>query len=141
VQLEDRRRCEALVRQLEVPSVQVLRLEPVDPMMADCRHDPHGDLAAVALQRRGPHLADGDRVEPVPEPLGDRWGAAGCLHNTAVALLLERPHVADNVSPLHRRDVTPVSLPLAFQAHRDVAVPPPGGVLVDGALAVRRSGH
>jgi hypothetical protein len=110
-------------------------------VVSEGRDDARVDLAAVALQRRRPDLADGDRVKPVAEPVGERRGAAGSLDHATVALLLEGPHLADDLSSLGRRDVPTVSLPLALEAHRDVAVPPPGGVLVDGALAVRRSAH
>lgn len=47
VQLQDRGRSEALVRELDVPGLQVLRLEPVEPVVSERRDDARSHPASV----------------------------------------------------------------------------------------------
>ncbi len=66
---------EALPGEFQVQRVQVLRPQPVDPMLTNPRGDPPLDLWAIrALNRQLAGRSRGDGVQPEPHPCCDRRG-------------------------------------------------------------------
>jgi hypothetical protein len=103
--------------------------------MAERRSDVDPDLGLVALQGGRADPAHRDRREPVVEPPANRDSAgAGFEDDARVSLVLESPHLGDDVGALGAGDVASVASAVLLPAHGDEAVPPAVLVLVDRRL-------
>src|SRR4051812_13017122 len=84
----------------------------------------HNELA-VPHQRRGPHLARRDHVEPVLKPLADGRRFPRCPGGSGVALAPKLPHLRHHRSALGPGDVAPVAgavlLPSRWRTRRSLA--------------------
>jgi hypothetical protein len=124
VRLQDRGWRQSGRQQVAIQPLYVLRLQLVEPVVADAGDELVHDELAVPDERRGPHLARRDGVEPVLKPLADGGRLTGRPCGSRIPLTLKPADLRDDVRTLRTRDVPTVSGAMVLLAHRHIAVPP-----------------
>jgi hypothetical protein len=116
---------------LYVQPLQVLGLEPVQPVSGDAADQVDADGDPVAGEGVLRDERRGDVLDPVREPLLDRPRPAGPLHAAGVPLFLQVADLPSHLGPGLGLHVPTVGPAVVTGAHRDAAVPLAVLALVD----------
>ena len=133
VDLDNRVGLEALSGEIGVEDVEMLRLQPVEAMLAELRNDPVPYFRLVgAVQGSLRRSARRDCGQPSLEPVGDSQGSASLAGFALVTLALELLDLASDLGLSFAAAVAAIGGAVVLDAQRDVAMPAAVRAEVDG---------